>query len=319
MNLSKWITYAITLLSPQILAQAPVEVDQEVIKQISGLIRWEGVIYSVVLIMVIVTALRFVHGFVDGLSEKFVQRRLILQKLETIIQFVSYILGAILVFLLSFRVNDQVLALIGGTIAVAIGFAVKDLVASFIAGIIIMLDRPFQVGDRVRFGGEYGDITAIGLRSVRMQTLTDDTVTIPNNLFLSELTVSGNYGALDMQINLPFFIGADQDISLAKTIVTEAAASSRYIHLPKKIAVLVNQVVEENYFAIKLTLKAYVLDTQYEKAFETDITLRVLDAFKAHQINPPAIIHRNYYPEIPDMSSLPDTQEDSPKNKEFRM
>ena len=101
--------------------------------------------------------------------------------------------------------------------------------------------------------------------------------------------------------------------------MTEAAASSRYIHLPKKIAVLVNQVVEENYFAIKLTLKAYVLDTQYEKAFETDITLRVLDAFKAHQINPPAIIHRNYYPEIPDMSSLPDTQEDSPKNKEFRM
>jgi len=290
-------TFILLCLSSLSLAQADpaVQVDKEVINQISGLIRWSGVVYSIILIFVIVIGLKFIHGFVDSLSEKFAQRRLVFQKLETVVQFVSYILGAILVFLLSFRINEQVLALIGGTIAVAIGFAVKDLVASFIAGIIIMLDRPFQVGDRVKFGGEYGDITAIGLRSVRMQTLTDDTVTIPNNLFLSELTVSGNYGELDMQINLPFYIGTDQDILQAKNIVTEAAASSRYIHLPKKISVLVNQVVEDNYLSIKLTLKAYVLDTQYEKAFETDVTLRVLDAFKQKGIQPPAIIHRNYY------------------------
>ncbi len=289
------VTISFSLLfSGSLLAQVAMgaEVDQEVIKQISGLIRWDGVIYSILLILVIMVALRFVHGFIDGLSEKFAQRRLLLQKFETFIQFVSYILGAIIVFFLSFRVNDQILALIGGTIAVAIGFAVKDLVASFIAGIIIMLDRPFQVGDRVRFGGEYGDITAIGLRSVRMQTLTDDTVTIPNNLFLSELTVSGNYGELDMQINLPFYIGSDQDIVLAKNIVTEAAASSRYIHLPKKIGVLVNQVVQGNYFTVKLTLKAYVLDTQYEKSFETDVTLRVMQAFEEHNILPPAVLHR---------------------------
>ena len=67
------------LYSTRALAQAPVEVDQEVITQISGLIRWEGVFYSIFLILVIATGLRFVHGFVDGLSEKFVQRRLILQ------------------------------------------------------------------------------------------------------------------------------------------------------------------------------------------------------------------------------------------------
>ena len=297
-----WIKFSayLTLLSWHSLALSqdltglmPQKMNQEVIGQLSGLIRWDGVIYSLVLMSLIFIGLKFFHGFLEGLSEKFAQRRLLLQKIETFIQFISYILGAVIAFLLSFKINEHVLAVIGGTMAVSVGFAVKDIVASFIAGIIIMLDRPFQVGDRVRFANEYGDITAIGLRSVRMQTLTDDTVTIPNNLFLSEISVSGNYGDLDMQVNMPFFIGSDQDALSARNIVTEAAASSRYVHLPKPIVVLVNQELEGNYFTTKLTLKAYVLDTHYEKSFETDVTLRVMKAFAEAGIKPPAVLHRN--------------------------
>lgn len=137
--------------------------------------------------------------------------------------------------MLSFRVDDRVLALIGGTIAVSVGFALKDLTASFIAGLTVMIDRPFQVGDRVTFEGHYGDIIAIGLRSVRMQTLNDDIITIPNNKFLNEVTVSGNYGGLDMQVVIPFYIGMDQDINKARDIIQEAASSSRYIHLPNRL------------------------------------------------------------------------------------
>ena len=71
--------------------------------------------------------------------------------------------------LLSLRLSEQTLALIGGALAFALGFAAKDLVASLVAGFMIMADRPFQVGDRVNFGGAYGDVTAIGLRSVRIR------------------------------------------------------------------------------------------------------------------------------------------------------
>lgn len=152
-----------------------------------------------------------------------------------------------------------------------------------------MVDRPFQVGDRVTFEGNYGDITAIGLRSVRMRTLNDDIITIPNNKFLNEVTVSGNYGALDMQVVIPFYVGMDENITLARDLIQEAASSSRYIHLPKPVTVLVKQTITDNYLAIKLTCKAYVVDTAYEKLFETDITLRVMKEFKKHGINPPRI------------------------------
>lgn len=271
---------------------APEPAQAEAIASIARMIRWTGVLTSLGVIAGAWILLRFIHETIDRLGKQFAGRRLALQKLATLLQFVIYVSTATAVIVLSFRLNQQILALIGGTIAVSVGFAVKDLVASFVAGVMILIDRPFQVGDRVSFGGQYGDITAIGLRSVRLQTLDDSTVTIPNNKFLNELTSCGNYGELDMQVVMDFHIGVDQDVERAREIVTEAALTSRYIHLPKPVVVLVNQIIVESYIAVRLRLKAYVLDTRYEKLFESDINLRVMQAFADAGILPPAILHR---------------------------
>ena len=55
---------------------------------------------------------------------------------------------------------------------------------------------------------------------------------------------------------------------------------------------LVNQVIQDNMMAVRLRAKAYVLDVQYEKDFETDVTERLLVAFRKHGVLPPAILHR---------------------------
>ena len=261
----------------------------ENISKIASLVRWSGVFFSAIVIDAMWLLLKFINSMVTSFGSQFVQYRMLLQKLQSFMQFFIYVSTGLIVFMMSFRINDQILALIGGTLAVSVGFALKDLAASFIAGITVMIDRPFQVGDRVTFEGNYGDIITIGLRSVRMRTLNDDIITIPNNKFLNEVTTSGNYGALDMQVVIPFYVGMNEDITLARDLIQEAASSSRYIHLPKPVTVLVKQTITDNYLAIQLTCKAYVVDTAYEKLFETDITLRVMKEFKKHNINPPKI------------------------------
>lgn len=268
------------------LAQSAAPVD---VSQLSNFVRWTGVVTSLFVIVGAWILLRVLAGFVDRFGSQFAARRLTMQKIATIAQFMIFIVTAVLVLALSFRIDRTVLTLIGGTAAVAIGFALKDLVASFIAGIIIIMDRPFQVGDRVSFDGMYGDITAIGLRSVRLQTLDDNTVTIPNSKFLSDVTSSGNYGALDMQVVIDFHIGTDQDFDRAREIINEAALSSRYVYLAKPVVVLVTQQIVQNLVTVRLRLKAYVLDTQHEKAFETDITLRSLRAMREAAICPPQL------------------------------
>ncbi|MGE0327173.1 MAG: mechanosensitive ion channel family protein [Polyangiaceae bacterium] len=281
--------FCVLLLIP---AVAQAQTDPPNVEKILGFVRWTGVLVSLGVIVGAGLLVRFINNVVVSLGDRFTNRRLTFQKIESFLRFAIYIITGAVVIALSFRLTDAVLTLVGGTLAVAIGFAMRDLVAAMIAGVTIMLDRPFQVGDRVQFSGEYGDITAIGLRSVRIQTLDDNTVTIPNNKLLTDVTSCGNYGALDMQIQIDFYIGVDQDIALAERILREAMLTSQYVYLKKPIVVLVKQVLKDQYVAIHLRLKGYVLDTKHEKAFETDVSKRALLAFREHGVMPPAVLHR---------------------------
>lgn len=226
------------------------------------------------------------------LGGRFVDKRLLLNQIATVVRFVLWSIGAVFAVSALNLPSEVMIGLTGGA-AVTIGFALKDLVASILAGLTIIIDRPFQVGDRVTFGEFYGEIAAIGLRSVRLVTLDDNVVTIPNNRFLTESVSSGNAGALDMLIQLDFYVGVDQDVALAKRLVEECLVSNRYVFTKKPWVVLVNVLLQGNYPAIRLRAKAYVLDVQFEKAFETDVTERVLAAFRAHGVQPPAILHRS--------------------------
>jgi len=282
------------LLVPSVLAQeAQLSPEVDTITTITHMIRWSGITASFFIIAGAWLLLRFADKLVENLGNLFADRRMLLQKLNAFFHFGVYLVTIVVVVLLSFKVNREILAILGGTAAVAMGFALKDSVASLVAGVMIMLDRPFQVGDRVNFGGQYGDITAIGLRSVKLQTLDDNTVTIPNNRFSTDITSCGNYGVPDMQVVIDFHIGMDQDVHRARELIREATATSRYVYLPKPIIVNVSQVIIDSYIALRVKLKAYVLDTKYEKAFKTDVTLRVLEAFAEKGIQPPAVLHRS--------------------------
>jgi len=127
---------------------------------------------------------------------------------------------------------------------------------------------------------------------VRIVTLDDSVVTIPNNKFLTDPVTSGNSGALDMMIEMHFHVGVDQDLDVATKIVRDALTSSRYAYIEKPWAIVVTEIIHEGYYALQLTAKAYVLDVQYEKAFQTDVTTRVHRAFRERDIYRPAVLHR---------------------------
>lgn len=255
-------------------------------------VRVGGIPWALVLLAGTFFVAHLITRFAERLGDRFSERRLVLQQISTIARFVTSMLGILGAALLTFRLSEQMLLALGGTLAVAVGIAMKDLAASILAGLMILFDRPFQVGDRVTFGGFYGEVSRIGLRSVRLITLDDNLVTIPNNKFLTDIVSSGNAGALDMLVQMDFFMGADQDIAVARKVVRDALTASRYAYVQKPWAVLVSQVVHQGYFAVRLRAKVYVLDVKYEKALESDVTERVLDGFRQYGIAPPAVLHR---------------------------
>lgn len=230
---------------------------------------------------------RIVTSTVDAFGERFTGRRLLLKQVSAFSRFFILIVATLLSVSTVLELTDEAMLAVSGTAAVAVGFAMKDILASLIAGIILLFDRPFAVGDRVIFGDTYGEVVEMGLRSVRIATLDDNLVSIPNNLFLGATVASSNAGALDQMCVFQFWIGCNEDFDLARQIVYEAGAASRYVFLSKPIVVNVREGPVPGgaeRFAIQLTLKAYVLDGRYETAFGTDVSERVLRAFRRHQI-----------------------------------
>lgn len=251
---------------------------------ISSAILFPGILYGAAVLVVTWFGSGALTRALTGVGNRFTDKRLVLNQVMTVGRFGLWLAGISLAAALSLNLSKEIVIALTGTIAVAVGFALKDLLASIIAGVTIIVDRPFQVGDRVTFAGTYGEVTAIGLRSVRIVTLDDNVVTIPNNKFLTDVVASGNWGALDMLIEVDFFIAPDQDIEFAERLVGEAITSSRFAYLKKRWSVLVAQVIEQGYAAVRLRAHVYVLDVQHELTLRNDVTVRTLKAFSKHGI-----------------------------------
>ena len=234
---------------------------------------------------------RLSGAFLDGLGERFTARRLLLKKLASLTRFLVYIVAATFIVFGVVDPDKDTLLAMSATLALTIGLALKDLASSIIAGVIILLDSPFQVGDRVQYDSTYGEVVEIGLRTVKINTLDDNLVSIPNNKFLTDVVASSNAGELDMMVVIDFFIGLSDDHNLATRLVFEATASSRFVFLKKPITVLIEDKVIGGVYATRVRSKFYVADTRYETAIRSDITTRVKRAFQEHCITPPFSIH----------------------------
>jgi len=94
---------------------------------------------------------------------------------------------------------------IGG---LAFAIAAKDTIANFFGSAIIIADRPFKTGDKIKIGSDIGVITNVGIRSTKIRTIYDTILTIPNNKITSEMI--DNYSEREaMRIDTEFFFSLD--------------------------------------------------------------------------------------------------------------
>lgn len=237
-------------------------------------LKIDKIFLFILAILLIVISVKLITKWSEYLQVQFASKRLMILQITTIISFALYLFGSIGFFYVIFKPTRDIMVAVGGSAAVAFGFALKDLVGSIIAGFILLFDRPFQVGDRVSFGEFYGEIKSIGLRSVRLQTLDDNLVTIPNSKFLTDSVSSGNTGALDMMIVVNFHISLHENLSLVRDILHEVVITSRFVYLEKPVAISFEEIPSSETFIIKASVKAYVFDVKFEKAFLSDVTIR---------------------------------------------
>lgn len=219
---------------------------------------------------------RILSFLLGALAEKRSSYRLILKR---VVPFLNVSIWSIALFVVIAGIISppfETILTVGASVGIAVGFAAQDILKNIFGGFIIIMDRPFQVGDKIEVDGFYGEVTEIGLRSTRIVTPDDSLVSLPNADLVSNAVSNSNSGALDCQVVASIFLPASVNVEKVKEIAYRAAVTSRYVYLKKPIVVMSeNKVFEQNY-VVQFKVKAYVLDIRYEFLLKSDITELIL-------------------------------------------
>ena len=122
-----------------------------------------------------------------------------------LLRFVHYVILIVGVYIGLKTVNIPLGAIIGlfAVIGVGIGFGLQNLTSNFISGIILLLERPVRVGDRLEFNEVWGDVKRINLRTTLIQTPDHVAIIVPNSKLLENEVINYSYGDPKIRLRIP--------------------------------------------------------------------------------------------------------------------
>jgi small-conductance mechanosensitive channel len=222
------------------------------------------------LVYAITLALRF-------MGERVARARFFFKRLEPISRIGVWFIALLILLWILAPSSDWLLAGLG-SVAIALGLGAQDMIRNLLGGIVILTDRPFQLGDRVRVGEAYGEVDHIGLISTKLTTPDDTRVTIPNSQILSNQTYNSNSGVPDCQVVTDVYLPSGADPDEVARIGEEVAFSSPYLLVDKPVVVLIADQFDQRPHT-RLRIKAYVHDHRFEPRMQSDITVRAKREF----------------------------------------
>jgi MscS family membrane protein len=230
------------------------------------------ILISIIILILTYVFMRIVKVLLSVWAERTTKHRITIKGFIPIIRIIVWIGSLSFILVAVFRPPLASILAFSASIGVAIGFAAQDLVKNIFGGIIIITDKPFQIGDKIQIGEDYGEVIHIGLRSTRITTADDSMVSVPNAEVMSQAVSNANSGEDNCQVVTEIFLPTSADMQRIRQTAIEAAQVSRYIFLNKPISVLFFQEKIGHKVMIKVKVKAYVNDIRNEFAFKSEIT-----------------------------------------------
>lgn len=144
----------------------------------------------------------------------------------TILNYSIVISGTIIAFS-SLGVNAQQFALIFGALGVGIGFGLRNIIANFVSGIIMVFERPVQIGDTIEMDKTLGSVQSIGARSSVIKTFDGSEVIVPNADFIAKEITNWTLSDEHRRKTLEFKVATDSDIYKVLEIMKEVVLNHK--------------------------------------------------------------------------------------------
>lgn len=265
---------------------------EEALAQLEQVISWPKVIMIILFFIATYYVTSFIGTILDNFSERISKYRLRIKRMVPIVRVVLWTMAIYIAIAGIIQPPYATVITVMASVGIAVGLASQDVLKNLFGGVMLILDRPFQVGDKIQFGDHYGEVQQIGLRSSRMVTPGDSVVTIPNGELIRTAVSNANSGALDCLVVTNIYLPAECPVEEVKEVAYKAVIASRFVFLKKPISVMTENEMHERRFVLKLKVKAYVLDIRYEFPFQSDVTELILTELKKKGIIRDETLHK---------------------------
>lgn len=133
-----------------------------------------------------------------------------------------FVLGLI-VGLQSVGLNLSSVAFLTGVVGLGVGFGMQNLMSNFVSGLILLVERPIKVGDRIDVGDLTGDIIRIGARSTWVKTNDNVIIIVPNADFISNRVTNWTANDQRVRIRVPLGVSYSSDPAQVRDLLIGVA------------------------------------------------------------------------------------------------
>ncbi|MGB5178649.1 MAG: mechanosensitive ion channel domain-containing protein [Gammaproteobacteria bacterium] len=257
---------------------------EDVIVELVELFSISRLLQVALVVVIAWLLLRILHAGLQQLIKRFPRYRLQMGQVYPVIRIFMWFMAIAYIIFGLIKPPQTIVFAVLGSLGLAVGLAAQGGVRNLLAGVMMIFNPPFRVGDMVHFGGHYGEVIRLDLSVTWLHTLDDNVIMVPNSAVLENAVANANSGELSEMVVINIDLPRTIPIQEARSLAMEAAVASPYTYLRKPVSV----TLEARYdfgFLLRLVIKAYVVDVRLERLLSSDVTERFIEALHERGIS----------------------------------
>lgn len=176
------------------------------------------------------------------------------------------------------------LALVAGALSLGIGFGLQNIVSNFVSGLILLVERPFKVGDWVSTSTTEGFVKKISVRATEIETFNRQSIIVPNSELINSPVGNWTHRNKLGRVDVPIGVSYDSDPRKLIEILTEIARGHELVLRNPEPVVHFSGFGESS---LDFVLKCHISDVLTGITVRTELSLRIFERLKVENIEIP--------------------------------
>ena len=202
--------------------------------------------------------------------------------LARFVSIMIYVIGLV-IGLQAAGVNLNSFAIMGGTLGIGVGFGLQSIVANWVAGLVLLIEQPFRIGDRIDVGGTAGVVGRVGARSTWVRTYDNEIIIVPNSDFTTHQVTNWTVNDDRVRLAIGVVVCHQSDAENVAALMLEVAREHPDVLTDPSPEALLNDIGQNS---LNFALRFWTIVQEHDNhLLKSDLRLLILKKLQQHGIS----------------------------------